>query len=166
MKQVVSIMLILFCMGWATNSFAQQQQEELTVGNKAFLIISSASMPSTTTFSVASGQIDKRTEELKEEIKRLETLTFLRRYIDNNEREVQLAITIGGGEALKDLVAIIDRRKILTPEFAKKIRKNRLSFMRIITQSKSLDRAESMYSLLLELRSKTKHLTAKKGGQQ
>lgn len=130
---------------WSLSASAQDNQ---ALGPLILSSSSTTSSPSTTTYSVGMYGAAERERQLKKNIKRLEGITRLQRHLEHNERQVQLALSLGGGDALKELVTVISPGAKLTKTGAKKMRRQHKTIRVIWRQKSTMARATALYDLL------------------
>lgn len=145
---------------WSSPVAAQSSQDQL--GSVAVLTSSTTCSPTSTSFSVGMFGVAQREKDLKQRIKRLESITRLRRHLDLNERQVQMALSIGGGTALRDLITIIDPTIAMSKSHAKHIRKQHQTLRKIWRYKTTTRRATALYDLIYPIIS-TNAPTPKRG---
>jgi hypothetical protein len=86
---------------------AQTQQEDQAAAEGLLSTTTVGLIPVTTTYFVLMWQFEGRKQELQERVKRLESIVLIEDYLDVHEDDVRLAFTLGAGDALDDLTALM-----------------------------------------------------------
>ena len=91
----------------STSAWAQSNNEGLDGGEIAFLTSCTSALPFLGISTTAGIYIRKRKAWLRDEIKRLETISLLDTYIEENEPGVSMALALGAGGELDEIALIM-----------------------------------------------------------
>ncbi len=125
---------------------AQTQQEDQAAAEGLLSTTTIALIPVTTTYFVLMQQFEGRKQELQDRVKRLESIVLIEDYLDAHEDDVRLAFTLGAGEPLDDLMALMrlgSDRAALTSTRAR-----RPVWREILALTDRRDRATRLYDTL------------------
>jgi hypothetical protein len=104
---------------------AAQQQEGLSGGEQAFLVLSSSSTTSAGVTTVGYIFLGEREKALERDITILRQIVMVDDYIKANPAAVQMAFTLGAGDELDELVALLGHEDELTLEQRLELRARR-----------------------------------------
>ncbi len=110
MRRTLSTLCAALALVCASQSVALAQSADDQAAETLLSTTTVALIPVTTSYFVLMWQFDSRKQELRDSVKRLESIVMIEDYLDAHEEDVRFAFTIGAGEPLDDLVALMGRR--------------------------------------------------------
>jgi hypothetical protein len=113
---------------------AAQEQEGLAPGEQAFLVLSSSTTTSGGVITVGYVLLGEREKRLEQEIRVLQVVGLLDDYLEANEAAVQMALALGAGDELDELVALLGHEGALTQEQRLELRARRAELRALVAR--------------------------------
>lgn len=122
----------LVCFALVGTSEVASAQSDVTIeddgpdtGRVLFISSSSTSLPLLAISTTAGIYIKRRKAWLREDIKRLETISLLDSFVEDNEPAVRMAVALGGGPELDQIAVIMDVEGLMDAEAKRRLRAQR-----------------------------------------
>lgn len=148
-----SVPIFAACLCWAAlaPSDASAQDLELTREQQIIAVASIGiiSVTTTTSATVQMSTLESEEEEYEEKIKDMEKFVRLQLYLNEGQHELELALSIGGGDGLKDLAALMHVHSEDFASWSKTMRGRRAAIALVLRATPTLERAKAFYHLAL-----------------
>ncbi len=127
------------------------------------LIMSSTlttSMSPTISLLFIQRKVDREKEELKKEIEEYKQYVMIEHYMKESSSDVADAVTLGEGEALHDLAAILQIPKEDYDVWSKAVREDRAAVMQALELDDGFEQAMKLHGVLVGAYSQAKNTLA------
>ena len=152
MKHKWLIAMLVSCATlWGSTAMAQQPPEEDNESTR--ISIALVFLSSSAWFGFALSYIPTaqglEEKELKDDMEELRQYVMLKQFVNHNQANTQMALSIGGGAYLRDLAKIMGVGAKELPRWSKWVRANRKSLLSALSSTDVNQRATKFQRILL-----------------
>lgn len=140
---------LLACWSFCAAAHAQDidfdnlTREQQIIGVAAVGVIS---VSTTTVATVQMSTLESKEDGLKEDIKEIKKFVLMQRYLHTDQHRLEHALSVGGGEALTDLAAMLHVPSKSFAAWSKAMRRRRSTVHHILSMNPTLARARAFYT--------------------
>lgn len=150
-----SIPILATCLLWAALALsptqASAQDIDLTREQQIIAVASIGvlSVSTTTIATVQMSTVESQEEDYEQKIKDMKKFVRIQRYLNDGQHELELALALGAGDALKDFAALMCVPSEDFAAWSKSMRTRRESITQVLRTASTLARAKKLYGLAL-----------------